>query len=163
MLDWAILVLFCVLFASGLLGVFQVIRSRFTGGPPRGVGQPHGSSVHGAFDLGPKQYSVGTSITLNHLRLFEHGCRIRTPRTNLVARWEEIDCVGFSYKRKVTMNGITGQKEFELEFNLTTGESVTIELNRVAFLWGLEFLYHDSKIKRLRQVLNQHVLVRTST
>jgi hypothetical protein len=163
--DWALVILWtitCVLVASGLLGVFQVIRSRFTGGPPRGVGEPHGSSVHGALDLGPEQFSIGTFITINHLRLFEHGGCIRTPRTNLVVKWEEIDCVGSTYTRKMTINGITGEKDFELEFNLTTGESVTIELKRLALLWGLEFLYHNAKIKRLHQVLSQHALVRMS-
>jgi hypothetical protein len=103
---------------------------------------------------------IGTFITLNHLRLFKHGCRIRTPKTNLVVNWDEIVCIGFTYKRKTSIHFITGEKIFELDFNLTTGESVSIELKRVGFLWGIEFLYHNARIKKLVQVLNRHTLVR---
>ena len=149
-----------VLFLLGLQEIFRIIRSRFTGGPPRRASQERGYRVHGADELGQEQFAIGTFISINQLRLFEHGCHIRTERVNVIATWEEIESVRFTYKRNMSINGFTGQKIFELRFNLTTGEIVPMEIKRFSFLWGIEFLYHNRLMDRLLQVLNQHAYVR---
>lgn len=103
-------------------------------------------------DFGNELFSIGT---LNRLVLFERGCHIKTKEHNVFARWEEIVRL-FTYSRKSVLNGFTYSKKLRLTFKLNDGRYIEIEFTRLAFLWGIEFLYHNRKIDQLFKVIAQH-------
>ena len=107
-------------------------------------------------DLGKELFSFGVS---NRLILFEGGCRITTKLQNVDARWEEISRV-FHYGHKTALNGFTYKQNLGLNFEITDGRTITIEFTPRAFLWGAEFLYHNRRIKKLFEILGQHVPIR---
>src|SRR5438309_10132465 len=103
-------------------------------------------------DLGREQFAIGA---INRLVFFERGCHIKTRAHSTFARWDEINRV-FRYGHKQSINGFTYSHKLGLNFEMKDGRTIQIELTRLAFLWGLEFLYHNYKIKKLFDVLMQH-------
>ena len=109
--------------------------------------------------LGRKKFSIGV---INRLKLFEHGCHIKTKQHNVLAKWEEIASASFEYLEKHTLNAITSQKHFLFVFHMKNGNAIPVKFIRLGFLWGLEFAYHDWKINKLIKVLAQHTKVTSS-
>ncbi len=103
-------------------------------------------------DLGSELFAIGT---INRLVLFERGCHIKTKEHNTFASWDQIGRV-FTYGHKRSLNGFTYSQKLELSFEMKDGSTIPIEFTRLAFLWGVEFLYHNRKIKKLFEVLAQH-------
>ena len=104
------------------------------------------------FDLGNELFAIGA---INRLVLFERGCHIKTKAHDIFARWDEIGHV-FQYGHKRSLNGFTYSQKLGLNFEMKDGRTIQIEFTRLAFLLGVEFLYHNHKIKRLFEVLAQH-------
>ena len=103
-------------------------------------------------DLGNELFSIGV---INRLVLFERGCLIKTNEHNVFAKWEEILRV-FTYGHKRSMFLITYWQRLGLAFEMKDGRSIKIEFTRLAFFYGVEFLYHNQKIKKLFEVVAQH-------
>ena len=107
-------------------------------------------------DLGNELFAIGAR---NRLVLFDGGCRITTKDQDVFARWDEISHV-FRYGHKRSLNGITYSQKVGLNFEMKNGQTIQIEFTPLAFLWGVEFIYHKHRMKKLFEVLGQHVLVK---
>ena len=105
-----------------------------------------------AIDLGSELFAIGA---INRLVLFERGCHIKTKEHNIFATWEQIDRV-FTYGHKRSLNTFSYSQKLGLKFEMKDGRTIQVEFTRLAFLWGVEFLYHNHKVKRLLEVLAQH-------
>lgn len=105
-----------------------------------------------AVDLGNELFSIGA---INRLVLFERGCYIKTKEHNVFAKWEEIGRV-YTYGHKKSLFLITYRQNLGLSFEMKDGRNVKIEFTRLAFFYGVEFLYHNQKIKKLFEVILQH-------
>lgn len=103
-------------------------------------------------DLGNELFAMGTE---NRLVLFDRGCHIKTKEHNVVAKWEEIGRL-FTYGHKQSLNGFTHSQKLGLSFEMKDGRVVPIEFKLSAFLWGLEFLYHNHRTKKLLEVVARH-------
>lgn len=103
-------------------------------------------------DLGNELFAMGAK---NRLVLFEHGCHIKTKEHNVLAKWEEIDRL-FTYGHKQSLNGFTHSQKLGLSFEMKDGRIIPIEFNLFAFLLGVEFLYHNHKIRKLFEVVAKH-------
>jgi len=103
-------------------------------------------------DLGNELFSIGA---INRLVLFERGCHIKTKADDVFARWDEIGHV-IQYGHKRSLNGFTYSQKLGFNFEMKDGRTIQVEFTRLAILWGVEFLYHNQKIKRLFEVLAQH-------
>ena len=104
-------------------------------------------------NLGREQFAIGT---INRLKLFEHGCHIKTKEQNVVAGWGEIASVSYEYLFKQTINAFTTKKDFLFVFHMKNGTSIPIKFIRFGGLWGFDFIYHNYKINKLIEVLAQH-------
>lgn len=100
-------------------------------------------------NLGNELYAIGT---ISRLKLFEHGCHIKTIKENVIAKWDEISSVGY-YWRQQTINAIPGNQFFGLVFEMKNGRSIKINFIRPGILWGIENIYHNRKIKKLFEIL----------
>ena len=127
-------------------------------------------------DLGSELFAIGI---IDRLNLYERGCHIqskeklppergrllsssRTKNYDVVAKWEEIASVSFHQTSQFSVNYVTGEKSFRLNFFLKNGTLVPILLTRRGVLWGAEFIYHNWKIKKLLEILSQHTVLTTS-
>ena len=100
-------------------------------------------------NLGNKLYDIGT---INRLKLFEHGCSIKTLKENVIVKWDEIASVGY-YWTQHSINAVPGYQDFGLVFEMKDGRSIPIKFKRIAMLWGIETIYHNRKIKKLFEIL----------
>ena len=107
-------------------------------------------------DLGKELYSFGAR---NRLVVFSSGCLITTKAQHVFARWDEINHV-FHYGHKTSLNSFTYKQKLGLNFEMKDGRTIQIEFTPLAFLWGAEFLYHNHRIKKLFEILRQHVPIR---
>jgi len=96
-----------------------------------------------AVNLGSELFAIGA---INRLVLFDHGCHIKTNEHNVFATWEEIARV-FRYGHKQSLNGFTCSQKLGLYFEMKDGRTIRIEFTQMAFLWGIEFFYHNYKTK----------------
>lgn len=103
-------------------------------------------------DLGSELFLIGA---INRLVLFERGCHIKTKEHNVFVKWEEINRV-FAYGHKRALFLVTYSQNLGIKFELKDGRNIDIEFTRLAFLFGIEFLYHNRKIKKLFEVIAQH-------
>jgi hypothetical protein len=100
-------------------------------------------------NLGNELYAIGT---ISRLKLFEHGCHIKTIKENVIAKWDEISSVGY-YWTQQTINAIPGNQFFRLVFEMKDGHSIKVKFIRPGILWGIENIYHNRKIKELFDIL----------
>jgi hypothetical protein len=107
-------------------------------------------------DLGNQLFAIGA---MNRLVLCDRGCHIKTKQHNVLVTWEEISRV-FRFGHKQSLSGFTFSQKLGLDFEMKDGRTIQIEFTRLAFLWGVEFLYHNYKSKRLFEILAQHVPIR---
>jgi hypothetical protein len=124
--------------------------------PSVSYGRP--SNMSQVIDLGREQFAIGT---INRLNLFERGCHIKTREHNVAASWEEIAGVSYEYLSKHTLNAFTTRKDFLFVFHMTNGTSIPIKFIRFGMLWGVDFIYHNHKIKKLIEALAQHTEIKT--
>jgi len=103
-------------------------------------------------DLGNEQFSIGT---INRLVLFERGCHIKTNKHDVFCTWDEIGRV-LKYGHKQSLNGFTYSQKLGLNFEMKDGRTIQVEFTRLGFLWGIEFIYHNHKTKKLFETLAQH-------
>ena len=104
------------------------------------------------FALGNELFAIGA---VNRLVLFERGCHIKTKAHDTFATWDEIGHV-FEYGHKRSLNGFTYSQKLGLNFEMKDGRTIQIEFTRLAFFFGVEFIYHNQKIRKLFEVLAQH-------
>lgn len=107
-------------------------------------------------DLGNELFAMGTR---NRLVLYDSGCRITTKAQDVFARWDEISHV-FHYGHKRSLNGVTYSQKLGLNFEMKDGRTIQIEFAPFALLLGVEFIYHNHRIKKLFEVLGQHVAIK---
>ena len=107
-------------------------------------------------DRGKELFSFGAR---NRLVVFDSGCLITTTAQRVFARWEEISRV-FHYGHKSSLNGFTYKQKLGLNFEMKDGRTIQIEFTPLAFLLGAEFFYHNHRVKKLFEVLRQHVPIR---
>ncbi len=103
-------------------------------------------------NLGRELFAIGA---INRLQLFEHGCHIKTRAHDTFAKWDEIGRV-IRHGHKKSLNGFTFSQKLGLNFEMRDGRTIQIEFTQFAFLWGLEFIYHNYKVEKLFEVLSQH-------
>lgn len=103
-------------------------------------------------DLGSKLFAIGAT---DRLVLFDRGCHIKTKEHDVFAKWEEIRRL-FTYGHKKALNGFTHSQKLGLSFEMKDGRIIPIEFNFFAFLWGVEFLYHNHTMKKLFEVVAKH-------
>ena len=108
-------------------------------------------------NLGRALFSLGA---INRLKLFEHGCHIKTREQNVFAKWGDIASVSYEYRFKQTINAITTRKDFLFVFHMKNGTSMPIKFIRFGGLWGVDFIYHNYQINKLIEVLAEHTVIK---
>jgi len=103
-------------------------------------------------DLGAQVYKIGT---VSRLTLFEHGFRIKTIKKDITAKWTDVLQVRYGRQQEVWFF-VPGTQYLLLNFDMKDGRSLGIEFSRLSILWGVENLYHNSKIKKLFRFLEQY-------
>ncbi len=141
----------------------------------QGIDQSANLKTTSISDLGGELFAIGI---VNRLNLYERGCHIqskeklaaargrffrgsKTKKYDVVAKWEEIASVSFYQTSQLSVNYVTGEKTFRLNFFLKDGTLVPILLTQRGVLWGAEFIYHNWKIKKLLELLSQHTVLNT--
>lgn len=103
-------------------------------------------------NLGNELYRIGT---INRLTLFDYGCHIKTSKENIIAKWVEILRIDYYWTQNFIIF-VPLPQDIGLVFRMKDGRSIPIKFTRVAILWGIEFIYHNSKIKKLFEILANH-------
>lgn len=139
------------------------------------INQNTNSKTTSISDLGGELFAIGI---VNRLNLYERGCHIqskeklapergrlfwssKTKRYDVVAKWGEIASVSFHQTSQLSVNYVTGEKAFRLNFFMKDGTVIPIVLTRRGVLWGAEFIYHNWKIEKLVEILSQHAVLNT--
>jgi len=95
----------------------------------------------------------------SHILIYASGCKVLCDGHHQFLGWGEIEKVVISHPYKRVFNGFTTQKNYNVHFILKNGNWISVNFQQFGVLLGLEFIYHNSQIKKLIQNLARFIPV----